>query len=95
MKRMALCLDYLEELRDQVMKGETNDAAVAGEDEKEVADQLDLCDDGDGAGQKSGSTCRLNGRLPEAARRLDGCERLTVYADEQDRTGTVYADIPG
>ena len=50
-KRMALCLDYLEELRDQVMKGETNDAAVAGEDEKEVADQLDLCDDGDGAGR--------------------------------------------
>ena len=22
---------------------------------------------------------------------FDGCERLTVYADEQDRTGTVYA----
>ncbi|MFQ7694956.1 MAG: hypothetical protein ACLRM6_11850 [Christensenellales bacterium] len=33
----------------------------------------------------------FDGRLPEAARAFDGCERLTVYADEQDRTGTVYA----
>ena len=42
---------FLVDEGDQVMKGETNDAAVAGEDEKEVADQLDLCDDGDGAGR--------------------------------------------
>ena len=33
----------------------------------------------------------FDGHLPEAARAFDGCERLTVYADEQDRTGTVYA----
>lgn len=33
----------------------------------------------------------FDGRLPEAARVFDGCERLTVYADKQDRTGTVYA----
>ena len=33
----------------------------------------------------------FDGRLPEAARAFDGCETLTVYADENDQTGTVYA----
>ena len=33
----------------------------------------------------------FDGRLPEVARAFDGCESLTVYADEKDRTGTVYA----
>lgn len=36
-KRMSLCMDYLKELRDEAMKGDTNDAA-AGEDEKKMAD---------------------------------------------------------
>lgn len=33
----------------------------------------------------------FDGRLPEAARAFDGCETLTVYADENDKMGTVYA----
>lgn len=33
----------------------------------------------------------FDGRLPEAARAFDGCETLTVYEDENDKTGTVYA----
>lgn len=33
----------------------------------------------------------FDGRLPEAARAFDGCETLTVYADENDKTGTAYA----